>query len=500
MTKSLPSVCIIGAGPSGLTAMRELKDRGIYFDAYETRSEVGGLWQYSNIDDPHGLYHSLHTNISKKSMEFSCFPMPKSYPDYCHHTLIAKYLREFATYYDLERHIFFNTKVEKAERLNDGLWRITSSHGCKLYDALIVANGYHSSPISPSYSGTFSGDIIHSSEYNDPYSYRGKRVIIVGFGNSAADIACELSNGAHADQVTISTRQGAHILPKYLGHLPIDHFKRHPSEDPWFLETVLPRHWLNRILYQILRFRTRQVIGKPEYFGLPKPPLPLEHSAPVVSTEICQRLGSGSIQFKGPIEKLCGDEILFQDKSILKADTIILATGYQPSFPFFKKNLVNFKDNGRSLYKSIMDPKIDNLFFIGHVSVRGSLFPIAEIQSRLVAKYLFGQYHLPSILTMKIDIKKGQEKYPGQAKINKHLTPIDDMEYSYDLQLECKEGMIRAQKKNYEWPVKARADSQTINQKRQGADSSTLNERAVDSLKKAPSSSERSIEMDQTTR
>src|SRR5918998_2061792 len=176
---ALPRVCVIGAGSSGITAAKALLDRGISFDALEMSDRVGGNWA---IDNPNGVssaYRSLHINTSRERMEFSDFPMQKSYPDFPKHTHIARYFDDYVDHFGLRDRITFETGVERAERRPDGVWEIATDRGeTRRYDALLVANGHHWDPRwpEPAFPGAFDGVEMHSHEYTDQDLLRGKRV------------------------------------------------------------------------------------------------------------------------------------------------------------------------------------------------------------------------------------------------------------------------------------------------------------------------------------
>ena len=464
MASQLPFVCIIGAGSSGLSAMRELKERQIPFEAFESSDKVGGLWVYGDDNKASAAYRSLHINTSSRAMEYACYPMPKDFPTYCHNSLIAKYFDDFAEHFDLKKSIRFNTKVEDAERLDSGLWRITLSTGeIKLYDALVVANGHHWDPQwpDPGFPGQFDGVSMHSHAYKDPktpYDLQDKRVVIVGMGNSAMDIACELSSTRNAAKVTLAIRRGTHVMPKFFGKTPIDSLVRHPSKQPWLIEKILPKGWFSKMVLPLLHLRTKLAVGNPEDFGLPKPKHKFGETHPTISGDIHMRLGSGDITAKGNIKELCGREVMFEDGSKEEVDAIIYATGYKISFPFFKEKIIDTTDNDVALYKRVMDPKIDNLFFIGLVQPLCSIIPVAEVQSRWVAKYLAGRYELPCQHEMEVDM----ENMHGEIKkryvsSKRHTIQIDCMEYTLDLYEESKRGGLRAEESSFALPVAARA-------------------------------------------
>ena len=212
-------VCIIGAGASGIVAAKTLHERGIPFDCFEKGSNVGGLWRYENDNGAAVAYKSLHINTSRKKMQFADFPMPSDYPNFPHHSLIARYFDSYVDHFAFREKITFQTAVEHVKPLEGGNFRVVTEdrHGVRrtgLYSAVLVANGHHSLPRLPKLPGQFSGQALHSSRYRSADEMAGRRVLVLGLGNSGCDIACDVARVA--ERTFLSTRRGAHIIPKYV--------------------------------------------------------------------------------------------------------------------------------------------------------------------------------------------------------------------------------------------------------------------------------------------
>src|SRR3954468_4152557 len=140
----LPTACVIGAGSSGIAAAKALHERGIPFDAFEKGDRVGGNWVFRNTNGMSSAYRHLHINTSRDRMEYSDFPMPKTYPDFPHHTQIAAYFDSYVEHFGFRDRIRLETTSERAVQLPDGTWELTDSHGATMaYDMLVVANGHH---------------------------------------------------------------------------------------------------------------------------------------------------------------------------------------------------------------------------------------------------------------------------------------------------------------------------------------------------------------------
>src|SRR3954468_8067862 len=227
----LPSACIIGAGISGLSIAKALRDKSVPFDCFEMSDEVGGNWLFKNKNGRSSAYRSLHIDTSKERLQLDDFPVAMSDPNlpaYPHHSHVAKYMADYCDHFGLRALITFNTEVTSAERLSDGIWRVALSTGAaRHYDALFVCNGHHWDPRwpEPRFPGKFDGVEMHSHHYIDPFDpidMRGKNVIVVGFGNSAIDISSDLGQRGIAEHVYISTRRGGHVMPLYFFGKPAD--------------------------------------------------------------------------------------------------------------------------------------------------------------------------------------------------------------------------------------------------------------------------------------
>lgn len=279
-----PRTCVIGAGVSGLTAGKALADAGISYTCFEASNDIGGNWYFRNPNGQSAAYRSLHIDIAKPSISLRDYPIPERYPDFPHHSEIRAYLGDYAGDFELKPNIRFKTRVERAEREAGG-WRISLEGGeIEHFDALIVCNGHHWDPLypDPPFPGSFNGEQIHVHSYIDPsepLELRGKRVLIVGIGNSAVDITSELSRRGVAERVFISTRSGAWVIPKYIFGRPADQLtKTNPH---------IPLAWQRRAA----RVLPLIASGRPERFGLPTPNHNFLEAHPTVSSELLLRLG-----------------------------------------------------------------------------------------------------------------------------------------------------------------------------------------------------------------
>ena len=428
-------VCIIGAGCSGFTTAKRLKDYGIDYDCFEKSDEVGGNWYFNNPNEMSSCYESLHIDTSKWRLAFEDYPVPDTWPDFPHHSQLQQYFQDYVDHFNLRQSITFNTSVEKAQQIDNHRWAVTLSSGeTKEYDALIVCNGHHWNIRWPEYPGKFDGYQVHSHNYRtpfEPYDFREKKVLIVGAGNSGMDISSELSQRPIARKLFISMRRGVWVLPKYIDGEPAD-------------KAVLPDWMPEKLGLSLARAKIKKVIGQMEAYGLPKPDHEPLDGHPSVSGEFLTRVGCGDINPKGPIEKLDGDGVVFEDGTREEIDAIVWATGYNISFPFFDDPELKPKENKFPLYKRMIKPGYPTLFFMGLAQPLPTLVNFAEQQSKLVAAYLSGEYAVPSDSKMEQIIHADEEHHLGRFyKSARHTMQLDFNSYVKDLHKELKKGKKR---------------------------------------------------------
>lgn len=436
---SKPTTAVIGAGISGLTSSKMLNDYGIPHTTFETSDRIGGNWAFGNPNGHSSAYRSLHIDTSKHRLSFRDYPMPEDYPDFPHHTQIKAYLDGYADAFNLRENIEFENGVVHAERLPGGGWEILDQAGDKRrFDLLVVGNGHHWDPRFADFPGEFTGVSIHSHHYidpKDPLDFTGKRILIVGLGNSAADIAVELSSKSLQNQVTLSTRSSAWIVPKYTYGLPADKY--------FVTSPHIPLKW-QRWMIQKMQFMTG---SNPELYGLPKPNHKFFEAHPTQSVELPLRLGSGDITPKGNVARLDGETVHFEDGTSSDFDVIVYATGYNITFPFFDPEFISAPDNRIGLYKRMFKPGIDDLIFVGFAQATPTLFPFVESQARLVGAYAAGHYRLPSVAEMEQTIIADQQLYTGHVLDRpRHTQQLDYFIYEHDMRTrEIPGGRARAQ-------------------------------------------------------
>jgi len=430
---SSEKVCVIGAGSSGITACQVLKARGIPYDCFEKGSMVGGNWRYENDNGQSSAYRSLHINSARKLMSYRAYPMPDDYPDYPSHWQVAKYFDDYVEHFGLRDGITFNTEVVAA-RPADGEWDVTveDSSGesrTERYRAVLVANGHHWSPRwpEPSFPGSddFDGEQIHVHHYREPDALVGKRVLVLGIGNSAVDVAVESSR--IGERTFLAMRRGAYVIPKFLGGKPIDE-----AAPP--VTTRLPMSVRRLFMGRFLKL----TVGEMTDYGLPKPDHKLLEAHPTVSSELLPRVGHGDIAIKPNIDRFAGGRtVRFVDGSEEEIDLVVYCTGYRIVFPFLDPEVFEAKDNRMPLYRRVAAPDQPGLFFIGFVQPLGPIMPIAEAQSEWVADLLQGRTALPSASEMRAEIAAHERAMQKRFVSSKrHTIEVDFHPYLREIRRE----------------------------------------------------------------
>ncbi|KQW45969.1 monooxygenase [Nocardioides sp. Root1257] len=436
-------VCIIGAGCSGITTAKRLQDHGIDYDQFELSDDVGGNWYFRNPNGRSAVYESLHIDTSKTRLEFEDFPAPEEWPDFPSHRLMHDYFRAYVEEFGLRDAIEFETGVERAVRNADGGWDVTLSTGeTRSYTDLVVANGHHWKPRLPPWAtedpGHFDGVLMHSHAYVSPFEpveLRGKRVIVVGMGNSAMDIASELSSPWMASRLYVSARRGVWVLPKYRNGQPADKVMA-PPDIPKEQALVASRALI------------RELVGSMSSYGLPEPDHEPLAAHPSVSADFLTKAGSGDIHMLPAIERLDGSTVHLSDGSSVEADVIICATGYEMSFPFFDDSETDLHPDDEHrypLFKRMIKPGVDHLFYLGLAQSSPTIVNLAEQQSKLLARLLDGSYALPPVeeqeRIMRADEAAHLEQY---YDVPRHTIQIDFGRYCVDLHAEISAGEERA--------------------------------------------------------
>ena len=376
---------LIGAGPTGLSAARNLSRRGIPFVGFEIHSDVGGLWDITSRKST--MYESAHLISSKTTTAYDEFPMRDEVADFPSHWEMNTYFKDYADTFDLRRNYRFRTEVIGVEPEGEGeaapadatwLVRTRDEDGNEetgRYAGVIIANGILSEPHVPEFEGQdeFAGEILHTASYKRPDLFRDRDVLIVGCGNSACDIAVDAVH--YASSIEMSLRSGYWFFPKYIFGRPSDTLNEGKAL-PAFLKT--------RIDGKFIRFLT----GDPARLGFPEPEGRIYETHPVMNTQVLYHAGHGDIRVRKNIRRFTRNGVEFVDGSSGSYDLVMLATGYKLHYPFIDPGHLNWKGNSPDLYLNIFTPQHRNLFVLGMVEATGLGWQGRYNQAHLVAEFI----------------------------------------------------------------------------------------------------------------
>ena len=370
---------VIGAGPMGLCTARQLSRHGLPWIGFELNNGVGGLW---DIENPHStMYESAHLISSKRKTEFAAFPMKEDIPTYPSHQHLKSYFNDYADQFNLKGNFQFNTKVLSITKQAEDHWIVKT---CKTDDAgneqnfecagVLIANGTLHQPKRIELPGEFTGERIHSAHYKSADIFEGKRVLIVGCGNSGCDIAVDAVH--RAKSVAMSVRRGYYFLPKFVLGRAIDTLGG---------AVKLPMK-LKQLVDGLI---IKALIGKPSDYGLPNPDYKLYESHPVVNSIFLHHIGHGDIDPVAGIKTVNGKTVTFKDGKEAQFDLIVEATGYDLHYPFIDPTYINWQGAAPSLFLNAFSPTEANIFVMGMVEAAGLGWQGRDEQAKLVAQYLY---------------------------------------------------------------------------------------------------------------
>ena len=361
-------VAIVGAGPAGLTLARRLDKSAASYRVLERNKDVGGIWDIDAPGSP--MYESAHFISSRTLSGFPGFPMPDHYPDYPSHRQVLDYIRSFAEAFNLRKHVSFETSVEEAT-LHDDVWSLRLSDGstCKAR-YLVCANGPTWIPNEVEWPGEFAGEVRHSSTYRSASEFAGKRVLVIGAGNSGVDIACDASFAA--DQTFLSVRRGYHFVPKHVMGKPADVWAATGPDIPF------------KVFQKLFGAVLRVINGDLRSFGLPKPDHGLLESHPIMNTQILHYLGHGDCVAKGDVERFDGDSVVFVDGSREQIDLVIAATGYKHASPFLTDATFETRNGRPDLYLGMFARNHHNLAALGFIEFASAAYANFDRMAELI--------------------------------------------------------------------------------------------------------------------
>ena len=439
-------VAVIGAGAAGLCAAKYLLARGVAVQVYELGSQVGGLWVYQNDSGLGPAYRSLHLNSEASVTAYKDFPFPPDGPLFPDHNQVHAYLKAYAERFDLMRHIRFRARVTEVAPHGAG-WQVRLGDGSQDgFDAVVVASGHQGIPTHPEWKDQFAGEYLHSHSYREPEAFRGKRVLVVGMGNSAVDIASDIC--VVTQSTTIVARSPVLVMPRMLFGVPTARVLGR-LEKPW-----MP--WpLRRTLRELL---VRIVHGRMERWGFTTPK---SRTHPTSHPSLMAHFVWDRIKAKPAIRAVHGSTVQFVDGSSGEYDSVIAGTGYAVDLPFLASALRPLDGHRLELFLRIVHPRQHGIYFAGMFNVAGGgNIRMMDDQAEWIAELVCGDLAAPDAAQMRRVMEQEQaflrRHYPGSAR---YALELDPTFYRRQLARERQRGRAQAAAGGSALPAKPASDA-----------------------------------------
>lgn len=410
-------IAVIGTGPSGITALKNLLDQGLDAKAFDRNEDVGGNWIYSENESHSSVFETTHIISSKTLSQYEDFtfddfdPETADYPD---HDTLRRYFQAYAHRFNLYPFIQFGTLVKHCERVDAQTWLVTTEKDgietTEQFTHLVVSNGHHWKPRYPEYPGEFTGEFLHSHHFKKATPFAGKRVLVIGGGNSACDVAVETSRVSKL--TAISWRRGYQIVPKFFFGKPSD---KVAEQSKWL--PIKLRGFFNKILIKIM-------LGDNRDYGLRPVTGAFGATHPTINDELLHKIRHRKVKPRLDIARFEGKQVVFEDGKKEEFDTIIACTGYWLSHPFFKKDFIDYSKGPVPLYLKMFHPEYQNLYFIGMFQPLGCIWPGAELQSKLMAQELAGNWKRPASIR-ELCQKEVTNPHYRQVNTPRHTITVD---------------------------------------------------------------------------
>ena len=427
-------VAVIGAGAAGLCAAKYLLARGVAVVVYEIGSCIGGLWAYNNDSGLGPAYLSLHLNSEHAVTAYKDFPFPPDSPLYPDHFQVRAYLEAYAEKFGITPLIRFGSKVVDVTAQGER-WRVALADGsadgaADDFDAVVVASGHQGQPSHPAWRNDFTGQYLHSHTYRVPEPFRDKRVLVVGMGNSAVDIASDICVVTRS--TTLSARSPVLVMPRMLFGVPTSRVlgKIEKRWMPWALRRTM-RELLVRIVH-----------GRMEQWGFVTPK---SRTHPTSATSLMSHFIWQRVTAKPGIASVAGQQVTFTDGSSASYDTVIAGTGYAVDLPFLAPALRPLDGQRLALFLRVVHPRQRGLYFAGMFNVAGGgNIRMMDDQAEWIAELVCGAQTLPDEARMQRVMAQEQaylhKHYPGSPR---YALELDPPFYRQQLWLQRRQGRSR---------------------------------------------------------
>uniref|UniRef100_A0A1E1XAK4 Flavin-containing monooxygenase n=1 Tax=Amblyomma aureolatum TaxID=187763 RepID=A0A1E1XAK4_9ACAR len=423
-------VAVIGAGCCGITAVKACLEEGLDVVCFERASDCGGLWWYRDETPESGTGTVMRFTVANTSKEMSCysdFPPDKDDPLFMTHWQTLRYIRSYADHFGVTPKIRFNHEVLRLDK--DGTVRVrdmkTGRDWEDAFDGVLVCTGHHGSPSVPDVPDRelFRGRVMHSRDYKyADETFKDKTVVVVGFANSALDVAVNLSTVAR--QVFLSTRRINWVLPSHYKSVPMDVYVLNQAR--LWLYSWLPHSWFSRFVIRVANDAwDHKALGMEADHDIMSQGL-------VVNQYIDGKLLDGTVKIRGPPLRFT-ERGLVMDYIEEEVDTVVFATGFTTGLPFPTDALT--RDGERLLlYKMMIPPANPNVAFLGFVDGNANLLQVFEMQARYMARVFSGKLTLPSREAMEQDVAATQNTIKSFfVPTPRHSLMIDKIAYVEDL-------------------------------------------------------------------
>ena len=412
-------VTVLGAGWSGLMACKYMMEEGLSVVTLEKREDIGGVWLYSDDPNTVTVMRTTRCTSSTTVLEMSDYPMPEDIGIFPHHTDVHQYLHAYANHFNLMPHIKFNIAVQKTEKRGD-VWSIQCENG-DVYTSpyLVVATGPQQKPnreLEDTVLKEFTGKLYHAGEIKGATEeYRGKRLLVVGGGETGSDLCMEFHD--LCKYIYWSIPRGQHFFRKVARVIPFGKPQATDKVSSRMMTTIAPYTRSKPGLQWICKWTTSGSLLAYQGHGIPE-----WHNDAKFFRFFVNKNGRvlDFIDYKHLVPKAgiiwCeGQEVHFSDGTRQEFDIIIMSTGYKKSFPFLPDRYSNM--NIAEHYKFVFDVQDPSLAFIGHVRpVVGSVVGATELQARWVARVFSKHVPLKSLEERQVDIAKDSAHWRNYFK------------------------------------------------------------------------------------